>query len=367
MTVEDVSWDLSPLVHGEGDAGADRLARRGRAARAGLRRHLRRPPRRARPRAEFAAAVDRAAGASPSSPRARATTRCCASASTPPTRRSARSCSACRRRARRSRRSCCSSSSSGRRSTTSAPTSCMAADGLDTARHFLRSARRYRPHLLSEPEEKILAEKSDLRQLGLGAAVQRAGLGAARSTLPDEDEPVTLDGALARLMSPDRDVRRATAEAVTDALEPGPAHARLHLQHAAARQGRRRPPAPLRQLAGRAQPLQRGLRRVRPGAAERRAQPLRDPAPLVSPQGAAARHRPARRLRPHGGRHAGRRARRVGGRQGARARLLRGLHARARRPGARVLRRQPHRRPAAAGQARRRVRRLHRARPSIPT
>ena len=25
MTVEDVSWDLSPLVHGEGDAGADRL------------------------------------------------------------------------------------------------------------------------------------------------------------------------------------------------------------------------------------------------------------------------------------------------------------------------------------------------------
>ncbi|MEA2137612.1 MAG: oligoendopeptidase, partial [Solirubrobacteraceae bacterium] len=25
MTSEDVSWDLSPLVHGEGDAGADRL------------------------------------------------------------------------------------------------------------------------------------------------------------------------------------------------------------------------------------------------------------------------------------------------------------------------------------------------------
>ena len=29
-----------------------------------------------------------------------------------------------------------------------------------SARHYLRSARRYRPHLLSEPEEKILAEKS---------------------------------------------------------------------------------------------------------------------------------------------------------------------------------------------------------------
>src|SRR3954452_6210748 len=36
----------------------------------------------------------------------------------------------------------------------------MAAEGLDTARHFLRTARRYRPHLLSEPEERILAEKS---------------------------------------------------------------------------------------------------------------------------------------------------------------------------------------------------------------
>ena len=34
------------------------------------------------------------------------------------------------------------------------------APGLDFCRHFLRSARRYRPHLLSEPEEKILAEKS---------------------------------------------------------------------------------------------------------------------------------------------------------------------------------------------------------------
>src|SRR6059058_2184906 len=34
------------------------------------------------------------------------------------------------------------------------------ADGLEFCGHYLRSARRYRPHLLSEPEEKILAEKS---------------------------------------------------------------------------------------------------------------------------------------------------------------------------------------------------------------
>ena len=35
----------------------------------------------------------------------------------------------------------------------------LATDGLDFARHHLATARRYRPHLLSEPEERILAEK----------------------------------------------------------------------------------------------------------------------------------------------------------------------------------------------------------------
>ena len=36
----------------------------------------------------------------------------------------------------------------------------LATEGLDFARHHLRTARRYRPHLLTEPEEKILSEKS---------------------------------------------------------------------------------------------------------------------------------------------------------------------------------------------------------------
>ena len=31
---------------------------------------------------------------------------------------------------------------------------------LEFCAHYLRSARRYRPHLLTEPEETILAEKS---------------------------------------------------------------------------------------------------------------------------------------------------------------------------------------------------------------
>ena len=36
----------------------------------------------------------------------------------------------------------------------------LAADGLDTARHYLRTIRRYRPHLLTEPEEKLMSEKA---------------------------------------------------------------------------------------------------------------------------------------------------------------------------------------------------------------
>ena len=33
------------------------------------------------------------------------------------------------------------------------------ADGLDNARHYLRTIRRYRPHLLTEPEEKLMSRE----------------------------------------------------------------------------------------------------------------------------------------------------------------------------------------------------------------
>ena len=36
----------------------------------------------------------------------------------------------------------------------------LATEGLDFARHHLSSARRYRPHLLSEPEERIFSERA---------------------------------------------------------------------------------------------------------------------------------------------------------------------------------------------------------------
>ena len=94
----------------------------------------------------------------------------------------------------------------------------LAAPGLDFCRHYLRSARRYRPHLLSEPEEKILAEKS-IASVSAWARLFGELTSALRVTLDDAE--VTLDVALSRLQSPDREVRRATAEAVSAALEPG--------------------------------------------------------------------------------------------------------------------------------------------------
>src|SRR3954451_13785710 len=94
------------------------------------------------------------------------------------------------------------------------------ADGLDRVRHHLRTLRRYRPHLLSEPEERIMTEKS---QSGRDAWTRLFSeqTSAVRVELPGADEPVALDVALARLSSPDRELRRSTAEAVTEALQPG--------------------------------------------------------------------------------------------------------------------------------------------------
>ena len=96
----------------------------------------------------------------------------------------------------------------------------MAADGLDTARHFLATARRYRPHLLSEPEEKILAEKSVTGGSAWSRLFEEV-TSAIEVQLPDADEKVALDVALANLLSSDRELRAATQQAVTEALEPG--------------------------------------------------------------------------------------------------------------------------------------------------
>jgi oligoendopeptidase F len=94
------------------------------------------------------------------------------------------------------------------------------AEGLETSRHHLRTMRRYRPHLLSEPEEKLMTEKA-LTGRDAWSRLFSELTSAIRVQLPDGDEGVPLDVALSRLVSPDREVRRVTAEAVTAALEPG--------------------------------------------------------------------------------------------------------------------------------------------------
>ncbi|HTQ67166.1 MAG TPA: M3 family oligoendopeptidase [Solirubrobacteraceae bacterium] len=98
----------------------------------------------------------------------------------------------------------------------------LAGEGLDFCRHHLRSARRYREHLLSEPEEKVLAEKN-LTGAGAWTRLFEELTSAIKVRLPDAPagEGVALDVALSRLMSPDREQRRTTAEAVTEALSPG--------------------------------------------------------------------------------------------------------------------------------------------------
>jgi oligoendopeptidase F len=96
----------------------------------------------------------------------------------------------------------------------------LATDGLDFCRHHLRTARRYRPHLLSEPEEKILTEKS-LTSHAAWTRLFEEQTAAVTVELEDGAPPVTLERALSRLFSPDREVRRSAAERVTAALAPG--------------------------------------------------------------------------------------------------------------------------------------------------
>jgi oligoendopeptidase F len=93
----------------------------------------------------------------------------------------------------------------------------LAGDGLDFCRHYLENARRYRPHLLSEPEERVFSEKAVTGRNAWGRLFEEL----TSAIEVDLEQTVTLDEALSRLASPDRDVRRESAEAVTRALEPG--------------------------------------------------------------------------------------------------------------------------------------------------
>ena len=99
------------------------------------------------------------------------------------------------------------------------PAEALLADpALDHWRHWLTELRKYRPHLLTEPEERVMTEKS-VSGSSSWSRLYSELLSSLRATVDVED--VALETAMSFLYSGDRDVRRTTAEAVTEALGPG--------------------------------------------------------------------------------------------------------------------------------------------------
>jgi oligoendopeptidase F len=94
----------------------------------------------------------------------------------------------------------------------------LTSDQLDFCRYHLESARRYRPHLLTEPEEKVLTEK---HVTGSSAWSRLFDELTSAIVVDLPDGPTSLEQGLARLGSPDHEARKEAAEAVTAGLAPG--------------------------------------------------------------------------------------------------------------------------------------------------
>lgn len=94
----------------------------------------------------------------------------------------------------------------------------LADPALDHWRHWLTSLRKYRPHLLSESEERIMTEKS-VSGSSSWSRLYSELLSALRVTLDGEE--ISLETAMSRLYASEREIRKTAAESVTDALAPG--------------------------------------------------------------------------------------------------------------------------------------------------
>ena len=84
--------------------------------------------------------------------------------------------------------------------------------------HWLRSVRKFRPYILTEPEEKIITEKS-VSGVSAWDRLYDELLGALRVDFDGAE--ISFEEAMSKLYSGDRDVRRRASEAVTVTLEPG--------------------------------------------------------------------------------------------------------------------------------------------------
>ncbi len=83
-------------------------------------------------------------------------------------------------------------------------------------RHYLEAERRYKPHLLSEPEEKLLVEKAVTGREAWNRFFNQL-MGAARYELRGEE--LTQSQVLSKLFDTDRELRREAAAAVTAGLK----------------------------------------------------------------------------------------------------------------------------------------------------
>ena len=84
-----------------------------------------------------------------------------------------------------------------------------------TYRHFVEHERLFRPHQLSEPEERVL---TDFSPVGNASWVRLFEELCARIRVGVDGQDVALDEALNLLREPDRELRRKASHAVTQAL-----------------------------------------------------------------------------------------------------------------------------------------------------
>jgi oligoendopeptidase F len=88
-------------------------------------------------------------------------------------------------------------------------------------RHYLESLRRFRPHTLSEPEERMLSERDPA-----AVSAWQTLFGQTTSTIEvpfdggEGEEPHTVDRLLAYVHDPRREVRRGALETLYAALDP---------------------------------------------------------------------------------------------------------------------------------------------------
>jgi oligoendopeptidase F len=94
----------------------------------------------------------------------------------------------------------------------------LASQELERWRHWLRTVRKFRPYILTEPEEKIMTEKA-VSGFAAWDRLYDELLGAIKVDLDGAE--IGFEEAMSKLYSPDRDLRRRASEAVTVALEPG--------------------------------------------------------------------------------------------------------------------------------------------------